>query len=115
MNEEQELLELYKNKDIDKLFDKVGEYYHKWLNNTKKLDFYKQEIERLNKRIEDLNIINEEHKTLNGMIRKELQQKENIIKEVREKIRYWQQDYIETFISTDELDEILEILDKGEK
>lgn len=43
-----------------------------------------KEIERLNKRIEDLNIINEEHKTLNGMIRKELQQKENIIKEVRE-------------------------------
>ena len=43
-----------------------------------------QEIERLNKRIEDLNTINEEHQILNGMIRKELQQKENIIKEVRE-------------------------------
>lgn len=53
MSEEQELLELYKNKDIDKLFDKVGEYYHKWLNNSKKLDFYKQERERLD------NIINE--------------------------------------------------------
>lgn len=43
-------------------------------------------IERLNKRIEDLNIINEEHQILNGMIRKELQEKENIIKEVREYI-----------------------------
>lgn len=45
------------------------------------------EIERLNKRIEDLNIINEEHQMLNAMIRKELQQKENIIKEVREYIK----------------------------
>ena len=36
-----------------------------------------EEIERLNKRVEDLNTINEEHKVLNGMIRKELQQKEN--------------------------------------
>ena len=45
-----------------------------------------KEIERLNKRIEDLNIINEEHQILNGMIRKELQQKEAIIKEVREYI-----------------------------
>ena len=39
---------------------------------------------QLNKRIEDLNTINEEHQILNGMIRKEIQQKENIIKEVRE-------------------------------
>ena len=43
-----------------------------------------KEIERLKERIEDLNTINEEHRMLNGMIRKELQQKENIIKEVRE-------------------------------
>ena len=36
----------------------------------------------------------------------------SIIKKVREKIRYWQQDYMDTYISTDELDDILEILDK---
>ena len=65
MNEEQELLELYKNKDIDKLFDKVGEYYHKWLNNSKKLDFYKQERERLD------NIINELEKDLIEYFKKE--------------------------------------------
>lgn len=66
-----------------------------------------KEIERLNKRIEDLNIINEEHRILNGMIRKELQQKENIIKEVREYIA-------NSFITGDEIfrTEILEILDK---
>ncbi len=65
---------------------------------------------RLNKRIEDLNIINEEHQILNGMIRKELQQKENIIKEVRE--------YIEKYTdNTNFLEvpskELLEILDRG--
>jgi archaellum component FlaC len=45
-----------------------------------------KEIERLKERIEDLNTINGEHQILNGMIRKELQQKESIIKEAREKI-----------------------------
>ena len=48
------------------------------------------EIERLKERIEDLNIINEEHQILNGMIRKELQQKENIIKQVREYVDKWE-------------------------
>ena len=43
-----------------------------------------EDRERLNKRIEDLNAINEEHRILNGMIRKQLKQKENIIKEARE-------------------------------
>lgn len=51
-----------------------------------------KEIERLNKRIEDLKIINEEHQILNRMIRKELQQKENIIKEVREYIEEKEKD-----------------------
>ena len=32
-----------------------------------------KEIERLNKRIEDLNIINEEHQMLNGKLREELE------------------------------------------
>lgn len=63
-----------------------------------------EEIERLNKRIEDLNIINEEHRVLNGMIRKELQQKETIIKEVREYVDKWEN--IARY-------ELLEMLDKG--
>lgn len=67
------------------------------------------EIERLNKRIEDLNTINEEHQILNGMIRKELQQKENIIKEVRE---YIEKNYI--YIQHVTYNKLLEILDKGE-
>ena len=79
--------------------------------------------ERLNKRIEDLNIINEEHQLLNGMIRKELQQKENIIKEVREYITSAiENDDIEEFknarhimLWNEDLDKLLEILDKENK
>ena len=52
-----------------------------------------QEIERLKERIKDLNTINEEHQILNGMIRKELQQKENIIKEVKEYIESYMPNY----------------------
>ena len=48
----------------------------------KRLDEREQEIERLNIRIEDLITIIEEHQILNEMIRNQLQQKENIIKEV---------------------------------
>jgi hypothetical protein len=68
-----------------------------------------KEIERLKERIEDLNIINEEHQILNGMIRKELQQKENIIKEVRE---YIEKNYI--YIQHVTYNKLLEILDKVE-
>ena len=82
-----------------------------------------QEIERLKERIKDLNTINEEHQILNGMIRKELQQKENIIKEVREYIleKY---DYIlgdDTFLDHDEridrkqIKHILDILKGSDK
>ena len=81
---------------------------------------YEDEIERLKERIEDLNIINEEHQILNGMIRKELQEKENIIKEAREyilthKLYCFKYDEEELFeITTDKKakDELLEILDK---
>jgi len=77
------------------------------------------EIERLKERIEDLNIINEEHQILNGMIRKELQQKENIIKEVRENINKKlniNSDYVDYDFGTELLrQEILEILDKGKE
>ena len=73
-----------------------------------------EEIKRLNKRMEDLNTINEEHQILNGMIRKELQQKENIIKEAREYIeeRYNGEVLTHTF-DKDNVGELLEILDKG--
>ena len=79
-----------------------------------------KEIERLNKRIDDLNIINEEHRILNGMIRKELQQKENIIKEVREHIETivkntpssMRKDYANMLLI--DYKKLLEILDKGE-
>lgn len=78
-----------------------------------------KEIERLNKRIEDLNIINEEHRILNGMIRKQLQQKENIIKEAREYIKNTMEidseypDYMQLEIC--EYQELLDILDKENK
>ena len=80
-----DFMESYKTTDTEKIYSNGTEFVpifrvKQWFeyNNQDK------EIERLNKRIEDLNIINEEHQILNGMIRKELQQKENIIKEVRE-------------------------------
>lgn len=60
------------------------------MNLIKAVERKNKEIERLNKRIEDLNIINEEHKTLNGMIRKELQQKENIINKLE---KWLEQEY----------------------
>ena len=71
-----------------------------------------EEIKRLNKRIEDLNTINEEHQILNGMIRKELQQKENIIKEAKEYI-----ELIKTLAMVDKINifsisKFKEILDK---
>ena len=76
-----------------------------------------EEIKRLNKRIEDLNTINEEHQILNGMIRKEIQQKENIIKEVRENINKKlniNSDYVDYDFGTELLrQELLEILDRG--
>ena len=82
-----------------------------------------KEIERLNKRIEDLNIINEEHRELNGMIRKELQKKENIIKEVREHfkelIKYYNGEIGEEttylYIHIGMINDVLEILDKENK
>ena len=72
---------------------------------------YEDEIERLKERIEDLNTINEEHQILNGMIRKELQEKENIIKEAREYIeeRYDGEVLTHTF-DKDNVGELLEIL-----
>ena len=75
-----------------------------------------KEIERLKERIKDLNTINEEHQILNGMIRKELQQKENIIKEVREYIedRYDGEVLTHTF-DKDNVGELLEILKGSDK
>ena len=72
---------------------------------------YEDEIERLKERIEDLNTINEEHQILNGELRKELQEKENIIKEVREYIedRYDGEVLTHTF-DKDNVGELLEIL-----
>ena len=74
---------------------------------------YEDEIERLKN-------INEEHRILNGELRKELQQKENIIKEVREycinRNQYFNEARIEqyTFSREEEysIENILEILDK---
>ena len=69
---------------------------------------YDEEYFKKDKEIERLKKINEEHRILNGELRKELQQKENIIKEVRE--------YIQNPIhemSVKSYQELLEILDKG--
>lgn len=72
-------------------------------------------IPMLEKELEQVNKDLYYYKNYSERLINKLQQKENIIKEVRKKIRYWQQDYMETYISTDELDEILEILDKVDK
>ena len=76
-----------------------------------------KENKELYKEIERLKNINEEHRILNGEIRKELQQKENIIKEVREVINKGlniNSDYVEYDFGTELLrQEVLEILDKG--
>lgn len=75
------------------------------------------EIERLKERIEDLNTINEEHQILNGMIRKELQQKENIIKEVSKELKEFNEEYL---VSEGDhsvyryLNKLIEKLKKGE-
>ena len=66
---------------------------------------YEDEIERLKN-------INEEHRILNGKLRKELQQKENIIKEVRE---YANNIMFETKAEEKIQDDILEILEKVEE
>lgn len=47
------------------------------------------EIQELNKRAEDLKAINEEHQTLNGMLRKENDRLNNIINEFMEELK-WQ-------------------------
>ena len=72
----------------------------------------------LEQEIERLKNINEEHRILNGKLRKELQQKESIIKEVREYIENNKQyAELEDYGKNGEyyIDEIglLEILDKG--
>lgn len=80
------------------------------------LDNLQEEIKRLNKRIEDLNTINEEHRILNGMIRKQLQQKENIIKEAREYIDHYaieNEDYSKIYSVEEE--DLIDILDKENK
>ena len=69
---------------------------------------YDEEYFKKDKEIERLKKINEENRILNGELRKEIQQKENIIKEVRE--------YIQNPIhemSVKSYQELLEILDKG--
>ena len=78
----------------------------------KRLDEREQEIERLKN-------INEEHRILNGELRKELQQKENIIKDVRENINKKlnvNSDYVEYDFGTELLrQELLEILNGSDK
>jgi len=67
------------------------------------------------KEIERLNNINEEHRILNGELRKELQQKENIIKEFREYIETKEKDD-DNWVDYELLIEpikIKEILNKG--
>lgn len=72
-------------------------------------------LEEANKEIERLKNINEEHRILNGELRKELQEKESIIKEVREYITYWhyRNDFRINSFTTNVKKELLEIL-KGE-
>ena len=90
-------------KDIDTYYEIskiVDEVFQDRVEAHKHLVIANKEIERLN------NIINEIEK-----LQKQLQQKENIIKEVREYIESYMPNY--DFDKTNLL-KILEILDKGE-
>lgn len=58
---------------VKELKDKIHEQY--------------MEIQELNKRVEDLKTINEEHQILNGMLREEIKILNNIIKRMEEDLR----------------------------
>ena len=104
----------YMKQYVENIYEHDSEPMLTW----KDLKLVLDEIERLKK-------INEEHQILNGMIRKELQQKENIIKEVREyiekekaKLPLGRNDFTCEMVYSDEVilaNELLEILDKENK
>ena len=106
--------------DLDKILnymkryvENVYEHDSEIMLNWKDIKLVLEEIERLKERLEDLNTINEEHQILNGMIRKELQQKENIIKEAIEYIHWRLDDGQDMHIT--QMRELFEILDKGKE
>lgn len=79
-----------RDKLIDDYFNKgyacdIREVYQAVVNTIADLEYANDEkadeIERLNKRVEDLKTINEEHQILNGMLRKEIDRLNNIIEE----------------------------------
>ena len=82
------------------------------MNCDDKVKEQQQKIRILEEEIERLKNINEEHRILNGELRKELQEKENIIKEVREYIESYMPNY--DFDKTN-LIKLLEILQGSEK
>ena len=103
--------------EIDKWLD--NEYGCSYTRLEELHDYFFEKYTGQKEEIERLKNINEEHRILNGKLRKELQEKESIIKEVREYIKQTGQ-YLEDIkrFKVDVLEpdylNILEILDKGE-
>ena len=81
------------------------------MNCDDKIKEQQQKIRILEEEIERLKNINEEHRILNGELRKELQQKENIIKKVREYVN----NYFIIGAGSEYLRRLNEILDKGKE
>ena len=75
-------------KHIDKNWQSIIDEYTKTLVREKDLVITQYLMKKQKEEIERLKNMNEEHRILNGELRKELQQKENIIKEVKEYITY---------------------------
>jgi hypothetical protein len=98
--------------ETNDIYHEIGKIYSTAFAEIKRIDYKKiDETKELEQEIERLNNINEEHRILNGELRKELQQKENIIKEAREYINE-NEDYFYNYplVSRERL---LEILNKG--
>ena len=106
-------------KHIDKNWQSIIDEYTKTLVREKDLVITQYLMKKQKEEIERLKNINEEHRILNGELRKELQEKENIIKEAREYIKK-HGDYNKLSGCIEELDlykinELLDILKGSDK
>ena len=90
----------------------TGEWWYKDMETGEDLPMYATPIER--KSWQDLNNECSELNRICKQLKSQLQQKENIIKEVREYITYWhyRNDFTINSFTTGVKEELLEILDK---
>ena len=98
-----------------KIIKDLKERNEKLLNQYRLCDIRKLYLEQENKQLKE---INEKHKKLNGELRKENKKYKEVIDKLKEWIYIVQQNkdtkHLDPFISTDELDELLDILKEGD-